>query len=63
MIKGETALDFFLLMFLPKQLINVVNKSNTELLKLELNATNTLEKLKFLGILSIGQVCGHLWCQ
>ncbi len=48
-ISDITPLDFFLLMFPPKQFIDMVELTNTELTKLELNKTNCSEMLKFFG--------------
>jgi hypothetical protein len=50
-INGMSALDFFLLMFPPKQLITMVDLTNAELSKWGLNTTNSSEMLKFFGIL------------
>jgi hypothetical protein len=38
-------------MFPPKQLIDMVELTNTELTKLELNKTNCSEMLKFFGVI------------
>ena len=46
-----SAMDFFLLMFPPKQLVVMVDLTNIELEKLEANMTNTSELLKFFGVL------------
>ena len=48
---GRSALDFFLLMFPPKQLVVMVDLTNIELVKLEANTINTSELLKFFGVL------------
>ena len=48
---GMSALDFFLLMFPPKQLVAMVDLTNIELAKLEANTTNISELLKFFGVL------------
>ena len=50
---GMSALNYFLLvMFPPKQLVAMVDLTNIELVKLEANnTTNTLELLKFFGVL------------
>jgi hypothetical protein len=50
-INGTSAMDFFLLMFPPKQLVLMVDLTNIELEKLEANTTNTSELLKFFGVL------------
>jgi hypothetical protein len=44
-------MDFFLLMFPPKQLVAMVDLTNIELETLEANMTNTLELLKFFSVL------------
>ncbi len=49
-ISDMTPLDFFL-MFPPKQLIDMVELTNAELTKLELNKTNYSEMLKFFGVI------------
>ena len=49
-INGMSALDFFLLMFPPKQLVAMVDLTNIELTNLEANTTNTSELLKFFGV-------------
>jgi hypothetical protein len=46
-----SAIDFFLLMFPPKQLVSMVDLTNDELAKLELIVTNTSDFLKFFGVL------------
>ena len=48
---GMSALDFFLLVFPPKQLVVMVDLTKIELVKLEANTTNTLDLLKFFGVL------------
>jgi Transposase IS4 len=50
-VNGMGALDCFLLMFPPKQLASMDDLTNHELAKLEMNATNTSELLKFFGVL------------
>jgi hypothetical protein len=50
-INGMSAMDFFLLMFPPKQLVAKVDLTSIELAKLEANTTNTSELLKFFGVL------------
>lgn len=50
-INGMSPIDFFLLMFPPKQLLHMVDLTNAELLKLDLQPTNTSEILKFFGVL------------
>lgn len=50
-INNTTPLDFFLLKFPPKQLIDMVTLTNAKLTKLELNKTNSSEMLKFFGII------------
>ena len=50
-INSMSAIDFFLFMFPPKQLITMVDLTNAELSKSALNATNSSEMLKFFGIL------------
>jgi hypothetical protein len=50
-INGMSAMDFFLLMYTPRKLVAMVDLINIELEKLEANTTNTLELLKFFGVL------------
>ena len=50
-VSEMSALNFFLLMFSPKQLRAMVELTNIELTKLELQTTNTSEMLKFFGLL------------
>jgi hypothetical protein len=51
-ISDMTPIDFFLLlMFLSKQLIDMVELTNTKLTKLELNKTNCSEMMKFFGVI------------
>ena len=52
-INGNATIDFFLVMFPPKQLVSVVDLTNYELAKLEQNASNTSELLKFFGVLTL----------
>ena len=50
-INSMSATDFFLLIFPPKQLVAMVDLTNIELEKLEVNTTNTSDLLKFFGVL------------
>ncbi len=50
-INSMSAMDFFLLVFPPKQLVAMVDLTNIELKKLEVNTNNTSELLKFFGVL------------
>jgi hypothetical protein len=50
-ISDMTPLGFILLMFPRKQLIDMVELTNTELTKLELNKINCREMLKFFGVI------------
>jgi hypothetical protein len=50
-INSMSAMDFFLLMFPPKQLVAMIDLTNIELEKLEANTTYTSELLKFFGVL------------
>jgi hypothetical protein len=45
-INGMSALDFLLLMFPPKQLVAMVDLTNSVFTNLEANTANTLELLK-----------------
>ncbi len=49
--QNMSPLDFFLLMFPPKQLLDMVHWTNIELSKLELKQTSSSELLKLFGIL------------
>jgi hypothetical protein len=50
-VNSMSAIVFFLLMFPQKQLVSMVDLTNYELAKLELNATNTSELLELFGVL------------